>query len=205
MLAASRPTRRNPGTRSGARRDSLPRIALRRVGAFVLAHPKSVALMLLFGGLGTAVSVNALWLQSDRHPAPLFRQAALQPQHSIQAAPKKTSEPLAIAPASQPSAAAAPSVSMPSAEDAPPVLPPSRPARIGHLLEPAPPAPAKPLPGRHSEKDPLADLLDGTAPVPPAPIKSTAAKPQAIDKASHAATPSNDAIAALIAETARSR
>ena len=80
MLAATRPTSRGKGPRAKGRGQAFANGA-RRVGAFMLARPGTVAMTLLFGGLGAVVSANALWMQSSHHPAPLFRQAALQPQH----------------------------------------------------------------------------------------------------------------------------
>jgi hypothetical protein len=153
--------------------------------------------MLLFGGLGAAVSANALWMQSEHHPAPLFHQAALQPQRpaAIPIPPRKTPE----APAS---------ASVPAADDdAPAMLPPPRPAGLGRSAEQGPVAPAKPLPGKRPAKDPIADLLGGTAPVPPAPIKPSGGKGQVIEKGGRPATPApaNDAIAGLIEQTARNR
>ena len=82
MLAATRPTSRGKGPRARGRGQAFANGA-RRVGAFMLARPGTVAMTLLFGGLGAVVSTNALWMQSSHHPAPLFRQAALQPQHPV--------------------------------------------------------------------------------------------------------------------------
>src|SRR5690242_21401637 len=90
MLATKRPVKRSSGPRSDPSGHSLLSIASRRIGSFALARPGTVALMLLFCGLGMAVSINALWMQSDRHPAPLFRQASLAPQHAV-AVQKKAS------------------------------------------------------------------------------------------------------------------
>ena len=94
MLAATRPTSRGYAPRLRVRDDSFLSVATRRITAFVLARPGTVALMLLFGGLGAAVSANALWMQSEHHPAPLFHQAALQPQRpaAIPIPPRKTPE-----------------------------------------------------------------------------------------------------------------
>jgi hypothetical protein len=192
MLAATRPMRRSPASRS-AQRGALS-VGARHVGAFVLAHPGSVALVLLFVGLGAAVSVNALWMQTERHPAPLFRQAALQQAHLAPAAARRAPEPQA----SPAPVAAAPE------EASPAILPPVRPAAFGRSPE-AGAAPAKAAAVKHPVKDPIADLLGGTAPVPPAPIRS-AGKAQVIEKSAHpAASPANDAIAGLIDQSARNR
>ncbi|SDR52500.1 hypothetical protein SAMN05444161_5261 [Rhizobiales bacterium GAS191] len=198
MLAATRPMRRSPA-RSAQRNRSALSFGARRVGAFVLAHPGSVALVLLFGGLGAAVSVNALWMQSERHPAPLFRQAALQQAHSAPAAAKR-------APEAQAAPVSAPAALMPE-EASPAILPPVRPAAFGRSPEAGPAPVAKAAPPKHQAKDPIADLLGGPAPVPPAPIKSPGGKPQAIEKSAHPAaqSPANDAIAGLIDQSAHNR
>lgn len=131
MLAAARPIRRAPPSRYGPEGSFLAAGAA-RIGSFVLAHPGSVALVLLFGCLGAAVSVNALWMQSERHPAPLFHQAALQSQRALPAAPRKAPEVQAAAVA-------------PAAEGmAPAMLPPPRPAGLGRartLARRHPPSP----------------------------------------------------------------
>jgi hypothetical protein len=196
MLAVTRPQSRSYAQRARAKGASSLSMAARRVGAFVLAHPGSVALTLLFGGLGAAVSANALWMQTEHHPAPLFRQAALQPQRPAAVPARKVPEAQPAAPA-------------PAGEDAGAViLPPSRPPGLGRSSEQGPATPAKPALGKHPAKDPvkepakdpIADLLGGPAPVPPAPIKPGAGKGQTIEKAARPATPApaNDAIAGLI-------
>jgi hypothetical protein len=131
-----------------------------------------------------------LWMQSERHPAPLFREAILQ-QHPV--APRKAPEP-------QPAPSAAPGED-PGAG----VLPPPRPPGLGRAAELGPPPPPKPAGGKRPAKDPIGDLLGEPAPVPPAPIKG-AGKGQSIEKATRpgAAGPSHDAIAALIGKTAGS-
>jgi hypothetical protein len=171
-------------------------IGARRIGAFVLAHPGSVALVLLFGGLAAAVSVNALWMQSERHPAPLFRQAAVQAAHSAAAA-RRVPEPQATpAPVA---ATAAPE------EASPTMLPPVRPAALGRSADSAP-SQVKTVPVRHPAKDPIADILSGSAPVPPALIKPPAGRGQPIEKSAHpAAASTNDAIAGLIDQSAHNR
>ncbi|MFI5012874.1 MAG: hypothetical protein ACHQAY_11045 [Hyphomicrobiales bacterium] len=194
MLATARPTRRAPQRRFGPGNASFLSAGARRIGTFLLAHPGSVALVLLFGCLGAAVSVNALWMQSEHHPAPLFHQAALQPQHAPPAAPKKAPEAQAAATA-------------PASEDiAPAILPPSRPAGLGRAPDPGASTPAKPVVGKHPAKDPIADLLGGTPPVPPAPIKPAGGKAQSVEKLRPGASaPPADALAALIEQTTRSR
>ena len=187
MLAATRPTSRGPSKRAKGPSRNFAADGARRIGAFILARPGTVALTLLFGGLGLAVSANALWMQPAHHPAPLFRQAALQPQH-----------PAARKPAEEPAAA--------SAEDGgEAVLPPSRPAALGRPADPVAPPPAKPAAGKRPGKDPIADLLGGPAPVPPSPIKPSL-KAQPVEKAARPAPAhANDAIAGLIEQTARNR
>ncbi|MBV9566654.1 MAG: hypothetical protein JO172_00810 [Hyphomicrobiales bacterium] len=202
MLSATRSTRKNSGTRSSAPRESLISRALRRAGGFALARPGTVALLLLFGALGVTVSINALWMQSEHHPAPLFHQAALAPQHNS-GAPQKAAEPIAPTPAASPNVAASPvSVAEPQESDA--ALPPPRPPLLGHG-DTASPLAAKTPPLRHAERDPLADIIGGTAPVPPAPIKSAPLKSQAGEKSLHAQVTGNDALANLIAQTAKGR
>jgi hypothetical protein len=197
MLATTRPMRRGPAPRFHQRDMTFLSVAGRRVGTFVLARPGTVALVLLFGTLGAAVSVNALWMQSEHHPAPLFHQAALQPQHIVPLPPKKAPE--------TPAVAAAPAADDAAAAAA--MLPPARPAGLGRAAEAPAAAPGKPAAPKRPAKDPIADLLGGTAPVPPASIKPAAAKAQPIDKTVRPAVsaPANDAIAGLIEQTSRSR
>ena len=200
MLATNKSVKRTSGPRSGPSADSLLSIALRRVGSFALARPGTVALMLLFGGLGLAVSINALWMQSDRHPAPLFRQAALAPQHAL-ALPKKAAEsselPPAAAPGTSPSAS-----SSPAPQDAPTALPPSRATALAHGETGSAPQPKPPL-MRHTDKDPLAGLIGESAPMPPGPMRQVASKPQL--QAPHAPAPGRDAIAGLIEQSGKGR
>ena len=158
--------------------------------------------MLLFGGLGVVVSINALWLQSDRHPAPLFRQASLVPQHAL-AVQKKAAEPPELAPAAAPGASTS-ATSSPAPQDTEAAIPPSR-STVLARGETAPAPPTKFLPVKHAERDPLADLIGEAAPVPPAPIRPASPKPQALDKAPHAPAPSSDAIAGLIEQSAKGR
>jgi hypothetical protein len=184
MLALRKPTSRG---RVAKDVPNLAAEAAKRIGTFILARPGTVALTLLFGGLGVAVSANALWMQSAQHPAPLFRQTSLAAQHP--AVPRKAAE-----------------ESAGSAEDqGAAMLPPPRPAGLGKAVEANPqPAPSRPVvPGKHA-KDPIADLLGGPAPVPPAPIKP-AGKGQPVEKAARPApSRQNDSIAGLIEQTARS-
>lgn len=202
MLAIKRSTKKGSAPRSGPPGAPLLSLALRRVGAFALARPGAVALMLLFGALGVAVSINALWMQSDRHPAPLFRQASLAPQHVV-TTPKKAAEPPASAPASASSAPSSAS-SSPAPQEGEAALPPSRSAPLAHG-ETGSPMPAKPQPTKRAERDPLADLIGGASPVPPAPIKVSSPKQQSAEKFLHASAPANDAIAGLIEQSAKGR
>ena len=158
----------------------------------MLARPGTVSLALLFGGLAAAVSANALWMQSEHHPAPLFRQPVSQPRHPLARKIPETQPAPGPANAEQLGAA---------------MLPPSRPAELGRSAEREPTPAASPGPGKRPAKDPIADLLGGAAPVPPARIKGPAVKRQTVEKRARPAAPApaNDAIAALIERTARSR
>jgi hypothetical protein len=165
------------------------------MGAFALAHPGSVALTLLFGALGIAVSTNALWMQSERHPAPLFHQSALEPRHSVAATPRKIPEPQAVAP-----------TSAPVVDEAAPVGgPPSRPAAPRRIFEAGSTTSAKQATAKHSAKDPIADLLGEAPPTPPTLLKSSLGKAQTADKTARPPASSNDAIAGLIEQNARNR
>jgi hypothetical protein len=121
----------------------------------------------------------------------------LQQAHPAQSLPRKIPEAQ-----STPAPAAAA-----QDEGAPAVLPPTRPAAFGRSPEAGQAPTAKAAPVKHQAKDPIADLLGGPAPVPPAPIKPPGAKAQAIEKAPHpgAPSPTNDAIAGLIDQSSRSR
>jgi hypothetical protein len=192
MLAATRPTTTRGRAKSAQGRGrAFAADSARRIGAFVLARPGTIALVLLFGGLGVAVSANALWMQSAHHPAPLFRQATLQPQHPARKVPEDQANPPASAASAEDAGAA--------------ILPPSRPTDLGRPAEPGAAAAAKPATGRRPTKDPIGDLLGGTAPVPPAPIKPSTAKGQPVEKSARPIqTHPDDAIATLIQQTARS-
>lgn len=202
MLAIKRSIKKGSAPRSGPPGVSLLSRALRRAGTFALARPGTIALMLLFGALGVAVSTNALWMQSDRHPAPLFRQASLAPQHAVTPT-KKATEPPASAPASASSASSS-AIPSPAPQEGEAAPPPSRSAPLAHG-EAGSSMPAKPQPTKHAERDPLADLIGGAAPVAPAPIKASSPKQQSVEKAPHASSPANDAIAGLIEQSAKAR
>jgi hypothetical protein len=195
MLAVKKATNRRQGRGPRGGGQAFVANSARRIGAFVLARPGTIALTLLFGGLGLAVSANALWMQSAHHPAPLFRQAALQPSQPPLPPARKIIE---QAPATAAAAAAE--------EAGTAMLPPSRLTALGRPAEQGAPAPVKPVPGKHP-KDPIADLLGGSAPVPPAPIKPGAAKAQTIDKSAARPAPAHspDALAVLIEQTSKSR
>lgn len=204
MLATKKPVKRNAGPASGMPAGSLLSIAARRAASFALARPGTIALLLLFGALGVAVSINALWLQSDRHPAPLFRQASLSPQHAL-AVQKKSAEPSELSPAAAPGASSS-AGSSPSPQDSETALPASRSTVLAHGETVSAP-PSKPLPVKHAERDPLADLIGESAPLPPAPVRPASSKPQAQEKAPHAPVPvpAHDAIAGLIEQSAKGR
>jgi len=79
--------------------------------------------LLVFFGLAVmvVVPINALFLQEGRHPAPLFRLAALEPPHPRADAPLPPARPAAVAPAKVEAAKLEPakpeSVKNPSASD----------------------------------------------------------------------------------------
>src|SRR3954468_24366022 len=92
-FVAVAPDRR--GRRSGAAAGAL------RLAQVVVAHPREVLAALILAGASAAITVNALGLQTGRHPAPLFTsgrlafEAPLPPARPVQpAAP-------AVAPAAQ--------------------------------------------------------------------------------------------------------
>jgi hypothetical protein len=188
MLAAMRSMREGAGSRPKSSRGSLLATLTGRLLSFTLARPGTAALTVLFGGLGGAVAVNALWLQSARHPAPLFHQAALEPQRSAASPLRK---PLNTDP-----------VAAQGGGDAATMLPPVRPAELGRIPDanPTVAAGASKLPAaKRPAKDPLADLIT-PAPTPPA---KPAAKAQPVDKV--AVRSSNDALAALIERSTKGR
>ena len=186
MLAEMRPMRGDAGSRS---RSSIVSLCAGRLLSFALARPGTVVMALLFGGLTSAVAINALWMQSERHPAPLFHQAAIEAQRRG-APPHK---PLNIDPLAT------------QGSDAPAMLPPVRPAEFGRAGDLGPtPAPApKPLAAKHPAKDPIGEIISGGAPSSAAPVKPITAKAQPIDKAG--AATSNDALAALIERSTKGR
>jgi hypothetical protein len=179
MLAEMRPMRGGAGSRS---RSSIVSLCAGRLLSFALARPGTVTMALLFGGLTSAVAINALWMQSERHPAPLFHQAAFEAQRH--AAPLR--KPLNIDPVAT------------QGGDAAAMLPPVRPAEFGRAadLAPTPAVAPKPLAAKRPAKDPIGDIISGGAPSPAALAKPITAKAQPIDKAGAAS--SNDALAALI-------
>jgi len=201
MLATKKSTKKGSAPRSGPPGASLLSAALRRVGAFALARPGTVALMLLFTALGAAVSANALWMQSDRHPAPLFRQASFAPQHA--ALTKKAAETASSAPASA-SSAPSPAIAPPAPQDGDAALPPPHSAPPARA-EAGSPTPAKPQPAKHAERDPLADLIGGAAGSPPSAVKASSPKQQTSEKPPHPSAQVNDAIAGLIEQSAKPR
>src|SRR5271169_3691637 len=102
MLTATRPM---GGPFESQSRGSFLESRTGRLLSFTLTRPGAVALTLIFGGLGSAVAVNALWLQSERHPAPFFHQATTQLRHPAASPARK---PLDIDPAAADAAAVLP-------------------------------------------------------------------------------------------------
>ena len=202
MLSTTR-SRKNSATGSRAQ-ESLTSIAFRRAAAFALARPGTVVLLFLFGGLGVVISINALWMQSDRHPAPLFHQAALAPQPSAALPKRGGGEPPAAVPVGSPGGIAAPATSSTAAQEVDSALPPSRPTALGRIDGGSTPV-VKAAIARHVERDPLADIISETGPMPPASIKPSAARSQTGDKASRGPSSGNDALANLITQTAKGR
>jgi hypothetical protein len=164
-----------------------------RAAAFVFSHPRQILAALFLTGCGGAIAWNALALQSNRHPAPLFntREIVLAPEPEAE-----VSQPLPpVRPGAKPAddpAAPHEAVAHPATEAAPtsPVIAPKAPARspIADMIRnggqpiaaPTPPvrapqaaAPAvsaqAPAPVRSAARDPIADMirLGGPVPVPP--------------------------------------
>jgi hypothetical protein len=177
------------GSSSRSSHGSIISMCVGRLLSFALARPGIVIMTLLFGGLTGAVAINALWMQSERHPAPLFHQAAIEAQRH--GAPLR--KPLNIDPLAT------------QGGDAAAMLPPVRPAEFGRAADLGPtPAVAPKLPAaRHPAKDPIADILSGGAPSPAAPAKPVTAKAQPIDKAG--APSRDDALAVLIERSTKGR
>jgi hypothetical protein len=177
------------GSRSKSSDGSIISICGGRFLSFALARPGTVVLTLLFGGLTGAVAINALWMQSERHPAPLFHQAAFEAQrHAAPQHKPLNIDPLAI-----------------QGGDAAAMLPPVRPAEFGRAadLTPTPAAASKPLAAKHPAKDAIGDMISRGAPSPTAPAKPMAGKTQPIDKV--AAPSRDDALAALIGRSTKGR
>ncbi len=119
-----------------------------RVAAALAANPASVVGTLLVAGAGLAIGLNALALQTARHPAPLFQdkgralaEAPPQPARRVEA------------PVPAPAARAEPPVPAP--------LPPARPATAYNAPPAAPPVPAAPPARAVTARDPIGDLLRG--------------------------------------------
>jgi hypothetical protein len=188
MLAATRPTRRGGASRP-ARGQRRLGAQIGKLAALALARPGTAALMLLFGGVGTAISVNALWLQSGHHPLPLFRPApAAQPKPII--------------------ASPAPPVPPPRMVEAP-AAPPGAPLDLHPREADAAPAP-RPLPPKPAHRrDPIGDLIGATGPAPVPPARpghhKSPLKPSAHVKPSAQAKPAAKSLNALIERTTASR
>ncbi len=125
-----------------------------RLAAVALRHPGTVLGGLIFTVALTAVSVNALTLQSAPHPAPLFSGGAAQEHATAQATPP-AAPPRLQAPVD--AAQRAPAQSAPAQQSPAPAAPPVReasgPRSIDELL-------AAPVPP--TRRDPAAS--DGSAP-----------------------------------------
>jgi Putative peptidoglycan binding domain len=108
-FVAVAPDRRD--RRSGAAAGAL------RVAQLVFTHPRESLAVLILAGASAAITVNALGLQTGRHPAPLFSGARLAPEHPLPPArPAAAAQPAASA---LPAGAAAP---VPPARTAAPAL-----------------------------------------------------------------------------------
>jgi rhodanese-related sulfurtransferase len=74
-FVAVAPDRR--GGRSGAAAGAL------RLAQVVVTHPREVLAALILAGASAAITVNALGLQTGRHPAPLFSSGRLAAEHPL--------------------------------------------------------------------------------------------------------------------------
>ncbi|MDR3408816.1 MAG: peptidoglycan-binding protein [Methylovirgula sp.] len=150
------PRRRKPAPRP-SRFSTL--IGIARFLPRLANYPNRIAGALLVG-IAVAIAVNALELQTSRHPAPLFGHATLpqQPPAPAAQAPQPESQAAArIAPAPQPVATPAPAdplgqfirqdeQTMPRHRAVTAAAPPARPDRISQILEEnsgPPPAPSR--------------------------------------------------------------
>lgn len=145
-----------------------------RLGRLALKRPGRTLTLLVFSAVAGAILANALFFQSARHPAPMISAPAAHPP---QRAVERRAEPPA-APAAQQEATPAPfpparpQAIAPAAREAT-IRPPAPIAPNHRAAAPAPaPAPAPAVtPARNTQRDPIADLINGVDMRPPAEIR----------------------------------
>ncbi len=124
------------------------------------ASPLTVVACAAFAALMTGIAVNALFLQRDKHPAPIFRTApvaAPAPQAAAPAAAPAPAQQVAhAAPAQGPAVVAPPAQVQPApAPRAAAATPPARPSDLGEQSQRA----AAPV--DRTKLDPIGQLLRG--------------------------------------------
>ncbi|KAA2236263.1 peptidoglycan-binding domain-containing protein [Salinarimonas soli] len=136
-----------------------------RIASALAANPASVVGTLLVAGAGLAIGLNALVLQTARHPAPLFSERgqahAPAPARRVEVAQRPEAQPRAEAPAPAP-------------------LPPARPA-TAYSAAPVPVAAPVPPSRTAGKGDAIGDLLrggDATGAVPRNAAAAGSADPQ---------------------------
>jgi hypothetical protein len=139
-------------SKSRQRADAKRRSALLRLSAGILARlsqrPAESAACAVFAALMTGILLNALALQSARHPSPLFgTPISIAPSAAPAEMPKPVPRPVAIS--------AAPAISAPAT---PPVAVAPRPVAAPHDAEPA----------SAKAPDAIGDMLRASRPTPPA-------------------------------------
>jgi hypothetical protein len=141
---------------------------LTRLGRLAMKRPGRTLTLIAFSAVAGAILANALLFQSVRHPAPIISAPATTP-------PPRTVERRVETPA-------APSVQQ---EGAPAPFPPARPQDFAPATREAvtrPPAAVAPAhrapapaatvaPARTTQRDPIADLINGVDMRPPAEIR----------------------------------
>jgi len=177
-----------PRRRRGARAVAIEADAERGLALRILLHsPKDTfAAALAFAAI-VAIIVNALFLQTGHHPAPMFGSVIVMPQAAVLApSPLPRPRPVeADTTASEPK----PAVDKPAAVEIKPVLETKPVLESKPVPEPRPvaePKPAEPRAADPRATDPLGNLVKATAVMPPVSTSSIPRPPAPIPFANFA-------------------
>ena len=153
---------------------------LTRLGRLAMKRPGRTLTLIAFSAVAGAIMANALLFQSVRHPAPIISAPATTPPP--RAVERRAETP--AAPSAQQEGTSAPFPPARPQDFAPATrdVAPRPPAAVAPVHRAQAPAPAATVaPARATQRDPIADLINGVDMRPPAEIRG-AGRPNAARK-----------------------